>query len=258
MKLERYSKKLFSAVSRKGLWLRPLGELERGKYIWLVSKKNHNKDRPNLLIVGGFHGEEPAGPWAILRWIEVCDLKVLNEVNISFLPVVNPTGFDIGQRKNKWGEKTNQGFCHPEKNEPLSREGKILLENSETLCEFARDGFLSVHEDVTTSKFYIYDHSVNVGDFGRLIRDEEDKYFDRLEDGTNVAEENEPQAFVKDGLIVGLQDGSFDDFLHHKGIPHVIVVETPGRFPLQRRIKAGVSLISKFVELSLEFFYKKG
>lgn len=251
MKLERYSKKLFSAISRKGLWLKPLGELERGKYIWLVSKRNHNGSKPNLLIMGGFHGEEPAGPWAILKWIETCDLKTMNELNISFLPVVNPTGFDIGQRKNKWGEKTNQGFCHPEKNEPLSREGKILLENSETICEFARDGCLSLHEDVTTTKFYIYDHSATAGDFGRLIRDEEDKYFDRLEDGTNVAEENEPEAFVKDGLIIGLHDGSFDDFLHHKGIPHVFVTETPGKFPLHRRIKAGVRLIDKFIELSL-------
>lgn len=252
MKFERYTKKLFSVASRKGLWLRPLGELERGRYIWLVSKRNHNGSKPNLLIASGFHGEEPAGPWAILKWIETCDLKVLNEVNISFLPIVNPTGFNIGQRKNKWGEKINQGFCHPEKNEPLSREGKILLENSETLCEFARDGFLSLHEDTTTKKFYVYDHSANAGDFGRFIRDEEDKYFDRLEDGTKVNEEEDEEAFVKDGLIVGLHDGSFDDFLFHKGIPHVIVTETPGKFPLHRRVKAGLILINKFIDLSLE------
>lgn len=256
MKLERYSKKLFSVIVKKGFWLRPLGELERGKYIWLVSKRNHHGNKPNLLIVAGFHGEEPAGPWAILKWIEICNLKTLSEINLSFLPVVNPTGFDVGQRKNKWNEKTNQGFCHPEKNESLSREGKILLENSETLCEFARDGCLSLHEDVTTTKYYIYDHSASAGDFGRLIRDEEDKYFDRLEDGTNVAEENEPEAFVKDGLITGLHDGSFDDFLYHKGIPHVFATETPGKFPLHQRIKAGVRLIDKFIELSLHEYKK--
>ena len=259
MKLERYSKKLFSAVSRKGLWLRPLGELERGKYIWLVSKRNTNGDKPNLLIAGGFHGEEIAGPWSILKWIEVCDTKTFVDVNISLLPVVNPTGFDKYKRKNKWDERTNCGFYHPEKRDGLSREGQILLENSETLFELGKDGFLSLHEDVNTDKFYIYtfENSTLPGIFSISLRDEEEKFFDRLKDGEKVNNNGEPDTYVQDGIVYKLCDGSFEDFLWHKGVPRTATIEIPGKFPLHRRVKAGVSLIFKFIEVSKELASKR-
>jgi hypothetical protein len=254
-------RRLLKAVSEKRLWLTVLGKTGR-QYIWLLrTGLDFDPAKPNLLIAGGFHGEEIAGPLAILKWIETAGTCPLNKTNITFLPVVNPIGFNRGSRYARTGQKTNCGFCHTEENgDKLSVEGQLLMENIDFLLMAARDGFLSLHEDVTTDKFYIYSYeaSKKPGFFPRAVRDEEAKHFEAIPDGEKINEEGDPDAYAIGGLVQNFHDGSFEDYLLHKGVRRCLTTETPGlQISLEKRIEVGVVLINKFLNLSKQYFNLK-
>jgi hypothetical protein len=213
-----------------------------------------NSDRPNLLISGGFHGEEIAGPWAILKFLETAFTDLLDKANLTFLPCVNPIGFNRGTRYARAGERTNAGFCHEEETgDKLSTEGQILMENIDFLIKSASGGFLSLHEDDTVDKFYIYsfEHTLKPGRFTIAMRDEEAKYFEVLPDGIEVNEEGDPESIVEQGIVYRLCDGSFEDMLFHRGVSRTLVIETPAKsIALEKRVEVGVALIMKFINLS--------
>jgi hypothetical protein len=238
-------------VERKSLWLKVLGEINNHQ-IWLLRTRETNEHTDaNILIASGFHGEEKAGPLGVLKWLEDCDTEIFKKVDLTFLPVVNPIGFNRGIRYNTWGEKNNCGFCH--KIDKPSKEGKILLKNIKDLTRFAKDGFLSLHEDVTEKNFYVYSYE-DVNEPSRMayeLRDLEAKFFKPIKDGVKVNEETDPDAYAKDGIVHKLCDGSFEDSLMHKGI-RAMVTETPGKCRISRRIEATKAIIDKFIELSLE------
>jgi hypothetical protein len=258
--MQTYLKRLFKVVGERRLWMTVLGKTGR-QYIWLVrSSLTFNPDKPNLLIVGGFHGEEPAGPLAILKWLETVNSGYLKKANLTFLPVVNPIGFNRGTRYARKGQKTNGGFCFNVEGCPkykskdkLAVEGELLMENIDIILEAAKDGVISLHEDVDTDKFYIYDFgtAVRPGSFSKAIRDEESKFFEMIDNGVKVNEEGDPDSYAINGIVHNHHDGSFEDFLSHKGVKHSLTTETPGlNIGIDKRVDAGVALINKFINLS--------
>jgi hypothetical protein len=254
--INNFNKRLFKVASDKKLWLRVLGEVG-GSQIWFIRTREGLKHSiPRLLIVAGFHGEERAGPLALVRWLEEFDPNLYQHVNLSFIPIVNPVGFDLGERYNDKKEKTNCGFCHPEQGDAPSHEGVILIKNSQILKVSARDGFLSLHEDVTSEKYYLYtfERSKEPTQFTYLLRDEIGKFFEVPLDNETVTTDASggKGVLVQNGIVYRLCDGSFEDWLFHEGTIMAAVTETPGKFKLQRRIDASVALITKFIELSIE------
>jgi hypothetical protein len=253
-----YRKQLFTIAADKKLWLRVLGEV--GKHqIWLIrTRENVSHGMPRLLIVGGFHGEERGGPLAILKWLSMFDINNLR-ADVSFIPIVNPEGFDEGKRYNSKNEKSNCGFCHPESGDKPSKEGVILMRQMPMLKMLSKDGFMSLHEDVNSKEFYLYtfEHSDEPGKFTEVMKDELKRHFDKALDGevvsadaTNSAKDKKVTA--KDGVVFKLCDGSFEDWLFHEGVPRCIVTETPGTDKLQDRVDAGVALINRFINISVE------
>ncbi len=253
--IHKFNRMLFKVAADKGFWLRPLGELD-GYEMWLVRTReiySFDHQDPRVLIVSGFHGEEVAGPWAILKWITDCDKKWLEKIDLSFIPIVNSYGFARRKRYGSQGIKTNSGFFHNEQtNESPSPEGQVLINHIDFLRPLAQDGFLSLHEDVTTKAYYVYtfEHGTKPGKFTYSLRRELGKYFPKRLDGVAVyADANNGNPLVKNGLVYKLCDGSFEDWLFHLGVPKVAVTETPGKYKLQRRVIAGVGVIQKFLEL---------
>lgn len=252
-RLKGYMKRLFHITSQKFFLLRILGEINNHQ-IWLLrTRENTEHQDPKLLICSGFHGEEKAGPLAILKWLEECRDSILEKVDLSFIPIVNPTGFNRGIRYNSWGEKTNCGFCYDSKNrDKPSKEGQILINNIELLKNLAKDGFLSLHEDIISREFYIYGFSKS-GKPNSLIykiRDKEMEFFKPISNNVKINEEGDTETYAKDGIVMNLHDGSFEDWLFHLGVPVSIVTETPGKARISKRIECGVALINEFIELA--------
>jgi len=260
--IRTFTKSLFEVCAQKDFWLKVLGVVD-GYEIWLVRTREiysfDHKD-PRVLIVAGFHGEEVAGPWGILKWLKECDEGQLKtSVDVSVIPIVNPWGFAKGKRYGFSDMKTNHGFCHPEKNgtqtEP-SPEGKILIDSMEFLRPLSQDGFLSLHEDKTVKEYYLYtfEHGSKPGKFTKSMKKELSKHFLKSYDGIAYVDSKEKDSgpICKNGLVYRFCDGSFEDWIFHQGVPKVAVTETPGKYRLTRRINANSKLIDKFIELCRE------
>jgi hypothetical protein len=255
-RFNRYQKKLFRIAAEKKLWLRVLGDID-GHPIWLLRiKDTQSHNYPRLLIVGGFHGEEQAGPLGILSWLEAFDPNLYQKVNLSFVPIVNPAGFNKCQRYNDKGEKTNCGFCHPESGDSPSREGIILLKHFPLLKASAKHGFLSLHEDVTTTKSYLYsfERMDEPGGATRQMLGVLTQYFPELLDDEWVVTDakGKERGLARDGIVWKLCDGSFEDYLFHEGSLRCFVTETPAKnIPIKKRILASQAIITEFINISI-------
>lgn len=255
-----YTNRLLEVTAQKKLWLTVLGKVDQWP-IWLVrTSMVYDKKKPHLLIAAGFHGEEKAGPLAIMRWLET--KQIPSKIDISFIPVINPVGFNIGQRYSHTGLKTNAGFCHPEIGDAPSIEGQILLANEGNLKKLSRNGFLSLHEDITVTEYYCYSYELRdqPSDFAKAIRDVEDRFFTRYGDGNGVITDCSSvlypdRAIVHEGLVHNLCDGSYEDFRMHKGCRHSMATETPGKLLISKRVSANMAIMDKFIELTIKEFY---
>ena len=206
------------------------------------------KRRPCVLVAAGFHGEEPAGCWGLLNFLETADDNLFLECAISFLPLINPTGIRKGRRYNDWGENPNNGFCHTPSGRPEpSREGKILIENIEVLKKCSRDGFLSLHEDIDCTEFYIYtfEKSNTPGRFSITLKTTEECFFKPKPDGIFEGEN------LINGIIFNHCDGSFEDLMFHEGIPRSACTETPGKLDFSLRVAANTKIINSFVNFHI-------
>lgn len=233
-----------------------------GRDIWLLSPVDLDKDKPNILTAGGFHGNEPAGPWGILEFLETADDETLKKVNHSFLPLVNPTGFEHAERYNIHGENPNRGFV-PElieseeeadgdwTNRGPSAEGAILLSHSDRLVKLGRDGFTSQHEDDGLNEGFIFINengampSKTVTAYLTAIQ----KYFPLIPDGGKNELEGSP---IKDGMWVNGPDSSFEWYMFKQGIPCTVTTETPSLEPARARVDANRDFVQAFADVSVE------
>jgi predicted deacylase len=190
-----------------------------------------------VLVAAGFHGEEPGGPLGILRLLETAPDPCFDGIALSLIPILNPTGHRIGQRRNQWNENPNDGFCHPDLDPtPPSKEGRILLANLPLLKQCSKDAFLSLHEDgFPTGHAYAYG-ARPTGACSALLA--EMRPFGitasmRLEDG----------AMLCDGMSLNHHDGSFEDRLFHEGTALCVCTETPRIAALELRAEVNDRIV---------------
>ena len=228
---------------RLGYTMLSLGRLPNGDHIYCLVRPLNDK-KPSMLTAAAFHGEEPAGAWAILKFLAEADPKLFDKINLTFIPVVNPTGFKRGKRLNLWGENPNDGFVHHGK---LSKEGKILVQNLPELLLRSKNCFLSLHEDDDESRFYVYTFETGgcPGAFTNALVATESQFFPSIPNGLWK------DAYAYESAICQHCDGSFEDYLYHAGVPYTAATETPGLRPLGERVDADVALIHTAVDVVL-------
>jgi hypothetical protein len=234
-------------VSRLGLLERKLGEA--GHYpINFYQSPAQKTLQPSLLISAGFHGSEPAGPWGMLHFLNELKPELLRHINLSLLPLVNPTGFKEGHRYNQSGENPNRGFVldndRGKSNADTSAEGIVLLEHSKLLQAASKDGILTCHEDVLLKDTYIYsfESSQNPSQFSKSLRDTLGQFFPIAKDGQIDG------CSVKDGIIFNHFDLSFESFLVKLGANVGVCSETPGKQNIDQRILANSAIMQSFIE----------
>jgi len=103
-------------------------------------------------ITSGVHGDEPAGPWALLSSVEAGLLDAT--FSYRLWPCTNPTGYRAGTRVNADGIDVNRSFSD-EKSSPESRA--MMAENRD--CRFALA--MDLHEDFEADGFYCYEPVVD-------------------------------------------------------------------------------------------------
>jgi hypothetical protein len=234
----------YSRMMDSGLKVEQMGLIENLP-IFLV-QNDHEKGQPNLLIMGGVHGEETAGPWGILNVLMKLKLMKIH-VNLSFIPIMNPYGFSNGIRFNADLKSVNSGYFRTKSGkQELTTEGELLNKNFVRICDLARNGFLSCHEDVNEKHFFIYEviNGIKPDFYCNELQLIGNRYFGKQPDGPTYT------GTVKDGVVLNEKDGTIDDYLFTVGgIHRAITTETPGIGDINKRVYVNEQLITKFIEL---------
>ena len=104
-------------------------------------------------IFAGVHGDEPAGSFALLRFVRLLEEKpdIARGYCLFLYPVCNPTGFEDNTRHNRNGKDLNREFWRD------SRQPEVRLLQSE-LWAHAFNGIISLHTDDTSDGVYGYAH----------------------------------------------------------------------------------------------------
>ncbi len=266
--LNAYRERLDAAVTRISA-VRPYAIETLGSAcdhdIVLVRPAENVADLPHILSAGGFHGNEVAGPWGILEYLERVDDSRLNAVNHAFLPVVNPAGFVLDRRENAMGDNPNRGFLQlPEthieyqagENSEPSAEGAVLMRHIDRLLDLARDGFITMHEDDRMDTGYLFvneDTLVMPSPFAKTLLSALTAYFDLIPDGGKGAFTS---SRIRDGIWHNDYDSSFESMMFAKGVPFVSTTETPGSFDLRRRIDCNRALLDAFARFFADGAYR--
>lgn len=107
---------------------------------------------PPVYLSAGIHGDEPAGPLALLALMEEGFFP--DGRHFIVCPALNPSGLALGTRENAEGKDLNRDY--------LKRSSVETEVHARWLDEKPLPGlFISLHEDWETSGFYLYE--INLG-----------------------------------------------------------------------------------------------
>ena len=248
--IDRLYADLEVSARRLGLASRTLGLV--GGYPILLLTREADTKLPRGLVAGGFHGDEPAGPWGIARFLRETDTSVFKQTALSFLPLINPTGLRAGTHCNDWDENPNRFFIHTQgPDKTPSHEGAVLTQYLPLLLRAARDGFISLHEDSGMEAFYAYtfEQGGKPGVFTEKLLSAGTAHFPLQKDGPLYPPEPDT---VQNGVVFNLHDGTFEDLLFDSGVPRTACTETPGKRPIGDRVATAQGIIETFAQLLAE------
>ena len=103
---------------------------------------------PHIYVSAGIHGDDPAGPEALIRLLG--EFSLLPDATWTLFPMLNPSGYRRGTRENADGLDLNRDYRHPTAAE--TRAHRAVLDQLGNL-----DLTLSLHEDWESPGFYLYE-----------------------------------------------------------------------------------------------------
>jgi len=124
----------------------------------LLCVETGDASQPTIALASGVHGDEPAGPWALLALVEERSLNP--RFAYRMWPCTNPTGFDAHTRASIDGVDVNRTFGRgggsPEARAIITanRDFKFVLS-------------IDLHEDADAAGFYCYEYGG--GTIGRTV-----------------------------------------------------------------------------------------
>jgi len=239
-------------AARLGLETDAIGKVD-GLPIMLAKPAKMTDGLNNILILGGFHGEEPAAVLGIMDFLKRAPQNILGYINASVIPTINPYGFANATRYGRSGVPTNQVYDGNKFNP--SDNCKLLIDNDDLIRGLSRNGLLDLHENTDLDdEFYLYAYvSDDGGDYAPsrnltdIARQTAKRHFRQRPDG-HYKDTNPGKAEydVKNGVVWNSRDGSYDDYI---GANPLLILETPAKDDnkLNERISAHVDLIESIV-----------
>lgn len=196
-----------------------------------------------ILVTAGIHGNEQAGPLAVLEYLKETRFPI--NVRLIMIPLLNPVGYVRQLRHNGEDRDLNRQFMRKE--EDMQDEARIIsqiLENQHV------DLFLSLHEDRGATGFYMYYSNekrrtkykplLEVVEKHIKINEQKTIHGDKAEKGMILVDSrNRPSpAHCK----------SLEEWVRRKMRAHYICTETPGHLPLPQRVACNKAIIGWFAK----------
>lgn len=116
------------------------------RLLGLTRNVSHAKKR--LYLSTGIHGDEPAGPLAILQLLQ--ENRWPDNVDVWICPCLNPTGFPASSRENAQGLDLNRQYLEPAAAEIKAHIAWLGRQPNFDVC-------LCLHEDWESAGFYLYE-----------------------------------------------------------------------------------------------------
>jgi len=192
---------------------------------------------PRVYLSAGIHGDEPAGPLALLELLRTEFFSA--DFHWSLCPALNPSGLIAATRENSCGVDLNRDYWLRGTSEVIAHA--VWLDEVTT-----PDIFISLHEDWETAGFYFYE--INLGDDNpdraRRILDAVSPWFPP-EPGPEIDghEAREP-GWIYHAAEPDVPEGWPEAiYLAKKGCPISFTFETPSHAPLEQRIAAHAAAV---------------
>ncbi len=106
--------------------------------------------RIRLYLSTGIHGDEPAGPLAVLRLLD--ENRWPANFDLWVCPCLNPPGFTLNRRESAAGIDLNRQYRNPTAAETLAHIAWLERQPQFDLC-------LLLHEDWESHGFYLYEQN---------------------------------------------------------------------------------------------------
>lgn len=125
------------------------------------SRQGNAEDARHVYLSAGIHGDEPAGPLALLELLRSGFFAP--EVHWSLCPALNPTGLAAATRENAAAVDLNRDYW-------LRRSLEISAHAAWLDAQRTPDLFISLHEDWETRGFYFYEINLHADQPHRAAR----------------------------------------------------------------------------------------
>ncbi|MFD2257765.1 M14 family metallocarboxypeptidase [Luteolibacter algae] len=146
-----FSSDFSAAALKQGFTSEVLLETEDGKI--LAWEREPTQPGPVVYLSAGIHGDEPAGPLALLELMESGTFS--HCVHWLICPALNPGGLAVGRRENRAGVDLNRDYLQ---SRSLETAAHIAWLKRHPVPEI----FISFHEDWESTGFYFYE--INCGE----------------------------------------------------------------------------------------------
>ena len=229
----RYHAAFREAAEAAGFSATVLAELEAGPMVaW-----ERPGGGPRVYLSAGIHGDEPAGPLALLELIREGFFS--ESVDWSICPLLNPSGFAAKRRENAGGIDLNRDYW-------LRSTSEVMAHALWLDARPRPDLFISLHEDWEATGFYFYeinlmaDHPART----RLILEAVSPWFPAEPgpeiDGHEVRESGWIYHPAEPDLPEGWPEAIY---LAKMGCPISLTFETPSRAALGQRVAAHAAAV---------------
>ncbi len=192
-------------------------------------------DGPLVYISAGIHGDEPAGPLALLETMETGWFPGNHHWLVC--PALNPGGLALGTRENRQGRDLNRDYLLRQSLEIASHARWLSRKPVPSL-------FISLHEDWESEGFYFYEINLSCDETDRSARilDAVAPYFPP-EPGPEIdGHQVRAPGWIHHCAEADLRDSWPEAiWLAKKGCPLSFTFETPSRALLSDRVNAHIA-----------------
>lgn len=184
-----------------------------------------------VYLSSGVHGDEPAGPLALLDLLKTGSLP--DSIEFTLCPLINPVGLENGSRENGNDRDLNRDFFNP--TQPETQALVAFLDS-----QSGYDLSICLHEDWEATGFYLYclgdagakriaeDVVSAIGPMGPIDRADQ---IDGFASADGIIYRPEPLDF-------SLQEDWPEAFYLYSKSQHMhFTLETPSAYPLEQRIR---------------------
>ena len=195
---------------------------------------------PSLYLSAGIHGDEPAGPEALVAWVHR-RARSLRRHPLFIFPCLNPWGLVHNSRLDGEGRDLNRAYHRHDV--PVVEAQKILLRGRRF------EAALMLHEDFDAPGVYLYEIEGTRPFWGERLLAAAAKHVRRDTRG-QVEDMASRRGLIRESILPEMMPEHPEAFwlrFNHSG--RSLTLETPSEFSMAARVKAHQAMLDEVLRL---------